>query len=91
MLSVEVAEPPEVRVSELLLREALRLEGETDSDNVTFPLKPLSPVTVIVEEAVEDCERLRDNGFKPILKSDTNMRIETECTSELLVPVTVTV
>jgi hypothetical protein len=60
-LRVDVAEPPEVRVSELLLKEALRLEVETDCDNVTFPLKPLRLETVMVEEAVEDCERLRDD------------------------------
>jgi hypothetical protein len=77
-LRVEVASPPEDKVSEVLLRETLRPEDETDSDKVTVPLKPLRLVTVMVDELVEDCERLKDVGFALMLKSETMTRIERE-------------
>lgn len=41
-------------VSELVLREVLRLVVDTDTDRVTVPVKQFRPATVIVEVAVDD-------------------------------------
>jgi len=55
------------------------------------PVNPFRLVTVI--RLVPDVPRgrLRDDGLIEIGKSDTMTRIETECASDPLVPVTATV
>ena len=86
MLKVAVADPW-VRASDVLLREVLRLEAETDSDRVTVPLKPFKLVTVMVENVVDDLETVREDGFALMRKSDTMTRSKMEWTREPLVPV----
>jgi len=91
-LSVEVPCPPDVRAIEELLNDVLGPDvGETTAERLMVPVNPFRLVTVI--RLVPDVPRgrLRDDGLIEIEKSDTMTRIETECASEPLVPVTVTV
>jgi len=91
---VDVAEPPEVKVSDELLREALRPEAVPETDRVTVPLKPFKLATEIVDEAVEDRESVREEGLSETEKSGatfTATRTVVECECEPLDPVTVTV
>ena len=91
-LSVDVPWPPDVRVTDELLNEVFGPDvGETVADRLMVPVNPFRLVTVI--RLVPDVPRgrLRDDGLMEMEKSDTMTRIETECASEPLVPVTVTV
>ena len=91
-LSVEVPCPPDVRAIEELLNDVLGPDvGETTAERLMVPVNPFRLVTVI--RLVPDVPRgrLRDDGLIEIEKSDTMTRIETECASDPLVPVTVTV
>ena len=84
--------PPDVRVTDELLRDILGLEAEeTTVERVTVPANPLRLVKVI--RLVPDVPRgrLSDDGLMETEKSDTITRTETECDSDPLVPVTVTV
>jgi len=91
-LSVDVLCPPEVRVTDELLSDVLGPGvGETIVERVTVPANPLRLVNVI--RLVPDVPRgrLSDDGLTVMEKSDTMTRMETECESDPLVPVTVTV
>src|SRR5438445_5520292 len=91
-LSVDVPWPPDVRVTDELLNEVFGPDvGETVADRLMVPVNPFRLVTVI--RLVPDVPRgrLRDDGLMEMEKSDTMTRIETECASDPLVPVTVTV
>src|SRR5947209_20568923 len=91
-LSVEVPCPPDVRAIEELLNDVLGPDvGETTAERLMVPVNPFRLVTVI--RLVPDVPRgrLRDDGLIEIEKSDTMTRIETECASDPLVPVTATV
>ena len=91
-LSVEVLCPPGVRVTDGLLRDALGPEvAETAVERVTVPENPLRLVSVITLVPDEPRGRLSADGLIEIEKSVTTTVTETECTSEPLVPVTVTV
>ena len=94
MPRIDVAEPPEVRVSVELLRVVLGPEGEIDVERLIVPLNPLRLVIVIVELSVEDRERVRDDGSAEMEKSGftaTETDTVVECEREPLKPVTVTV
>ena len=94
MPRIDVAEPPEVRVSVELLRVVLGPEGEIDVERLIVPLNPLRLVIVIVELSEEDRERVKDDGSAEMEKSgftatETDTVVEWE--REPLEPVTVTV
>ena len=75
-----------------LLSDVLGPEvGETTVERVTVPVNPLRLVRVtrLVPEVPRG--RLSDDGLTVMEKSDTMTRTETECASDPLVPVTVTV
>jgi hypothetical protein len=91
-LSVEVLCPPGVRVTDELLSDVFGPGvEETAVERVMVPANPLRLVSVI--RLVPDVPRgrLRDDGLMEMEKSDTMTRTETECDSDPLVPVTVTV
>ena len=91
-LRVELLCPPGVRVTVELLSDVLGPEvGETTVERVTVPVNPLRLVRVtrLVPEVPRG--RLSDDGLTVMEKSDTMTRTETECASDPLVPVTVTV
>ena len=91
-LRVDVPWPPDVRVTDEPLSDVFGPDvGETVADRLMVPVNPFRLVTVI--RLVPDVPRgrLRDDGLMEMEKSDTMTRIETECASEPLVPVTVTV
>ena len=93
-MSVDVAEPPEARVTVLLLRDILGLEGEIDVERVTVPLNPFMLVRVIVDVVEEDCEMVREDGLAEMEKSGltpTETVTVVECEMEPLEPFTVTV
>jgi len=84
--------PPEVKLTVELLSDVLGPEvGETTVERGTVPSNPLRLVSVI--RLVPDVPRgrLSDDGLMETEKSDTITRTETECDSDPLVPVTVTV
>jgi len=91
-LTVEVLCPPGVRVIDELLSVVLGPEvGETTVERVTVPENPFRLLSVI--RLVPDVPRgrLKDDGLMEMEKSDTMTRTETECASDPLLPVTVTV
>lgn len=91
-MSVEVLCPPGVRVIDELLSDVFGPGVEEITvDRVMVPLNPLRLVSVI--RLVPDVPRgrLSDDGLMEMEKSDTMTRTETECDSDPLVPVTVTV
>ena len=91
-LSVEVPCPPDVRATEELLNDVLGPDvGETTAERLIVPVNPFRLVSVIRLTPEVPRGRLRDDGLIEIEKSDTMTRIETECASEPLVPVTATV
>ncbi len=69
MFRVHVAEPPEVRVTVLLLRDILRPEGAIDVERLTLPLNLFTLVRVIVNVVEEDGETVRDDGLAEIEES----------------------
>ncbi len=76
-LSVEVLCPPDVRVTDELLNDVFGPDvGET---------------TVVRPVPDVPRGRVSEDGLIEMEKSDTMTRIETECASDPLVPVTVTV
>ncbi len=76
---------------EVVLREVLGPGGETEDERVTVPLNPFRLVKVMSDVPVEPCGMLRELGEADIVKSETTTRMVTECVSEPVVPVTVTV
>ncbi len=91
-MSVDVLCPPGARVIDELLSDARGPGvGETTVERVMVPANPLRLVSVIRRVPDVPRGRLRDDGLMEREKSDTMTRTETECTSDPLVPVTVTV
>jgi len=91
-LRVDVPWPPDVRVTEELLSDVLGPDvGETTAERLMVPVNPFRLVSVIRLVPEVPRGRLIDDGLTEMEKSDTMTRIETECASEPLVPVTVTV
>jgi len=91
-LSVDVLCPPGARVTDELLSDARGPGvGETTVERVMVPANPFILVIVIRLVPDEPRGRLSDDGLMEIEKSDTTTVTETECTSDPLVPVTVTV
>ena len=91
-LSVEVLCPPGVRVTDELLSDVFGPGVvEIAVERVMVPANPLRLVSVI--RLVPDVPRgrLSEDGLMEMEKSETMTRTETECTSDPLVPVTVTV
>ena len=92
MLSVDVPWPPEVRVTDELLNDVLGPDvGETVAERLMVPVNPFRLVTVIRLLPDVPRGRLKEDGLTDMEKSDTMTRIEKECASDPLVPVTVTV
>jgi len=94
ILRIDVAEPPEVSVSVLLLREVFGPEGEIDVERLTAPLNPFMLVRVMVDVVEEDCETVREDGLAEMEKSGltpTETETVVEWESEPLDPFTVTV
>jgi len=94
MPRIDVAEPPEVRVSVELLRVVLGPEGEIDVERLIVPPNPFRLVIVMVELSVEDRDRVKDDGSAETEKSGftaTETDTVVECEREPLEPVTVTV
>src|SRR5207245_9190955 len=88
----DVPWPPDVRVTDELLNDVLGPDvGDTVAERLMVPVNPFRLVTVIRLLPDVPRGRLRDDGLIEIEKSDTMTRIETECASDPLVPVTVTV
>ena len=91
-LSVDVPWPPDVRVTDELLNDVLGPDvGETVAERLMVPVNPFRLVTVMRLLPDVPRGRLRDDGLIEIEKSDTMTRMEMECVSDPLVPVTVTV
>jgi len=91
-LSVEVLCPPDVRVTDELLNDVFGPDvGETTVERVMVPAKPFRLVRVIRPVPDVPRGRVSEDGLIEMEKSDTMTRIETECASDPLVPVTVTV
>ena len=91
-LSVEVVCPPDVRVTDELLSDVFGPDvGETTVERVMVPAKPFRLVRVIRPVPDVPRGRVSEDGLIEMEKSDTMTRIETECASDPLVPVTVTV
>ena|SRR2546425_10041714 len=91
-LSVEVLCPPGVRVTDELLSDVFGPGvGETAVERVTVPVNPFRLVSVTRLVPGVPRGRLSDDGLMEMEKSETMTRTETECTSDPLVPVTVTV
>lgn len=91
-LSVDVLCPPDVSVIDELLRLVLGPDvEETFVERVIVPVNPLRLVSVTRAVPDEPRDRFSEDGLMEIEKSDTTTVTVTECTSEPLVPVTVTV
>jgi hypothetical protein len=91
-LSVEVLCPPGVRETDELLSDVFGPDvGETTVDRLMVPVNPFRLVRVIRPVPDVPRDRLSDDGLMEMEKSDTMTRTETECTSDPLVPVAVTV
>jgi hypothetical protein len=75
-------------------KAAVAPDGSPDSDRVTDPLKPPTPVTVIVVLAEPPCAAVTETGDAERLKSGVLVTVnasEAVLVSEPLTPVTVTV
>ena len=84
--------PPDDRTTEELLSDVLGAEvEETVAERVMVPANPFILVSVTRAAPDEPRDRFSEDGLMEIEKSDTTTVMETECTSEPLVPVTVTV
>jgi len=90
----EEPEPPLERVTLVGFKEADSPDGDTEGARLTVPTKPLRLVRLIVEVAEDPAWKLRLAGLLEILKSGgttTFTDTATQCESEPLVPVTLTV
>jgi hypothetical protein len=91
-LSVEVPCPPDVRVTDVLPSDTLGPDvGETTVERLMVPANPF--ILVRVTSPVPDVPRgrLREDGLTEREKSDTITRMEVECATDPLAPVTLTV
>ena len=69
-VSVEVADPPEARVTLVGLRDGVSPAGEAEAESDTVPEKPPRLDRVIVEVAVAPAWMVRLMGLGEIVKSD---------------------
>ena len=84
--------PPDVKATDELLSDVLGpAVEETVVERPMVPVNPFKLVRVIRLFPDVPRGRLSDDGLMEIEKSDTTTVTETECTSDPLVPVTVTV
>jgi hypothetical protein len=91
-LSVEVLCPPDVRVTDVLLSDTLGPDvGETKVERLIVPANPFRLVRVTRPAPDVPRGRLNEDGLMEMEKSDTMTRMEMECASDPLIPVTVTV
>ena len=67
-MRVEDAEPPDVRVTDVGLREALGPDGETTASNVIVPEKLLTLVSVTETVPDESWATVREVGLEFIVK-----------------------
>jgi hypothetical protein len=91
---IVVPDPPDVKVTVELLREAWIFDEESVTDRVMVPLKPWRLVRVIVLVFDELRVRLRDDGFADIEKSPADVTVSerlVECDNVPPDPVTVSV
>ena len=92
---MELADPPEVRVKLIGLHVTVRpVDGDTDTDNVSDPLNPLTLWSVSMDVPEEPTGKVTVDGLDETLKSGgvtTLTLIATVCDREPLVPTTVTV
>ena len=79
-----------VLVPEPVMVNGLRVHAALLADRLTVPLKPLRPVTVIVEVPAELTFTVTDVGLALIVKSWTRNVTVTAWDVDPLVPVTVT-
>ncbi len=89
-VNVELPVPPEAMLIEVGLTEAVSPEG-VEVDSPTEPAKPLTLPNWIVEVPEAPARRVRDVGLAEIVKSTTTTVTCTECDSDPIVPVIVTV
>jgi hypothetical protein len=73
--SVEVPEEPRVTLAVLRLQDRPVL-GETVSDNATFPVKPFSAETVMVDVLGEPTDALTLVGLATIEKSGAGVTVK---------------
>jgi len=94
IVSVDVAVPPEVSVTEVGLSVAVTPVGAPETERLTVPVKPLSEVTVIVEVPEPPCTIVRVVGEADMEKSGGVVTVRlmvVVCVNDPLVPVTVSV
>ena len=75
MVNVDVAEPPEVKVTEVGLNEAVTPVGAPETERLTVPAKPLRDVTVIVDVPELPCAMVREVGEADIEKSGAALTV----------------
>ena len=91
-MHVEVAEPPDVRETLVGLQDTDKpVEGMTDSERATLPVKPPMLATLTVEVPLEPAWKPTVAGFAEIAKSSTSTMIWRECETPPLIPVKVSV
>jgi len=73
---VDVAVPPEVRVTEVGLSVAVAPVGAPVTDRLTVPVKPLRDVTVIVDVPEAPCCIVNDVGDAEIEKSGLGLTVK---------------
>jgi len=74
-VKVDVADPPEVRVTEVGLNVAVTPVGAPETDRLTVPVKPYSDVTVMVEVPEEPGAMVREVGEADIEKSGAALTV----------------
>ncbi len=90
-VSVEVVDPPAVRVTLAGFSEAVRLPEDEAAVRVMVPLNPPRLARLMVEEPLEPVAKLTVVGLGEMLKSGTLTVMVTLWTRLPIVPVTVTV
>ncbi len=90
-VSVELADPPELRETGDGLADAPRPEGATEVDRVTEPVKPFRLPSWTDEVPEEPAKIVMDCGLAEMVKSTTLTVTWTEWERDPMVPVTVTV
>ncbi len=88
---VELPDPPELRIIEVGLADAVSPDGADVVESVTVPAKPLRLLSLIWAVPDAPLKTVRDVGLDEIVKSTTLIVTRTECESDPIVPVTVTV
>ena len=88
---VELPEPPELRTTDEGLTDAVSPDGDVVVDNVTIPVNPLRLPSWTVDAPEDPLRMVREAGLDETVKSTTLTVTTTECESDPIVPVTVTV